>query len=81
MFIDSKSISEFSKKLGYKHKITANQSGVNDRLKNLNLDINDIKRLQNHVAHLKKEELFNKRSLAIRKKYNCKYGKKSLCRF
>lgn len=62
MFIDSKSISEFSKKLGYKHKITANQSGVNDRLKNLNLDINDIKRLQNHVVHLKKEELFNKSS-------------------
>ena len=59
IFNSSNSITDFSKKLGYKTKINIENKCINERLSKLNLKLEDIKN-QISTSDLTKQELFNR---------------------
>lgn len=60
-FYDSNSFAEFCIKLGYKTKCNMNNKSILDRLKILNLNIDDLIFKKDNVSDLSKGELFSKR--------------------
>lgn len=61
-FNSSNNLTEFSLKLGYKSRINKNQENVQNKLAELNLDINDLIADKNDVNSDTKGSLFDRRS-------------------